>query len=154
MKRTIMVLRHAQAVSSHAGGDFHRKLTDHGIRQAQQVAAHLKSIAWRPELALVSAAKRTMQTAEIIVKHFENIELIADRNLYLAEGTIMIDVLSSMPDHITNLLLVGHNPGISEVPPLLTGNPHAFVLATAGFTMLSTTISSWQQLQLGCAKQA
>lgn len=151
MSRHILVLRHAQAVSEHAGGDFERRLTDRGIKQAQQVAAHFQAIAWQPELALVSSARRTMQTAEIIASHHNNMQIIADRTLYLATGIAMIDALSSMPDSINNILLVGHNPGISEVVSLLTGK-QTDALPTAGHVLLHPQIGSWKKLHVGCAQ--
>jgi len=142
----IILLRHASAVHDHAGGDFNRPLSSHGITQVQTVAHAFLGRGLHPELALASPAMRTRQTAELLAKHLSKLDIITDHALYLATGNRMLDILMSMPDDIQTLLLVGHNPGISELAANLDNQRSVEQLPTAGFVACQLRIHRWRDI--------
>ena len=85
--RTLFLLRHAQALSTPAGGqDFDRKLSPKGIEDAQALGRHLKSKGYKPDFILCSSAQRTRQTCENIIEGYGktfNVEYTKDLTHYL-----------------------------------------------------------------------
>ncbi len=143
----IILLRHAKAVSEHADGDFARPLSAHGVTQTQQVATSFRTNNWHPDLVVTSPAVRAFQTAEILGKSIDGMHIVTDRSLYLATDDRILDVLMSIPDTIQTLLLVGHNPGISD---LAARWEHAYqrkTLPTAGFVSCQVPISNWSEIK-------
>ncbi|MFU8781270.1 MAG: SixA phosphatase family protein [Kiritimatiellia bacterium] len=145
--KILMLLRHAKAVPEHAGGDFTRPLAPRGIQQMQQVAAAFQAQNWKPQLTLVSAATRTLQTARLLEANLGDLNIISDRVLYLAAACQLLDVLAATPPEIERLMLVGHNPGISDLAARLTGNLEHSDLPTAGFMTCQLDIPDWQSIQ-------
>ena len=145
--RQLMLMRHAKAVPEHTAGDFARPLAPRGIDQVQRVAHAFRAQGWQPELTLASPAARTRQTAEVLEKNLGDINIIIDPVLYLASDDQMLDVLASMPEAITRILLIGHNPGISDLAARLNNQHHLPPLPTAGFMICSLDIDCWSNIR-------
>ena len=61
--RQLILMRHAQAVgAAPAGGDRERALSAAGRAEAVRIGQALKARGVRPDLAMVSAARRTRET--------------------------------------------------------------------------------------------
>jgi len=146
MKRLIL-LRHAKAVGEHAGGDQARPLAPRGIQQVQEVAHAFLAKGWQPQLALVSPAERTCQTARLLAASLGKMPLVIDRSLYLATAGQMLASLMAAPEDIDELLLVGHNPGISELATQLADRTAPVHLPTAGYFCHQYDISSWLEIR-------
>ncbi len=130
--KQIILIRHAVA-HDHAeqGGDFARSLKDKGVTDAQKIGAFLQANDYLPDYILSSPAERTKQTATeihaVLLKdkndHPEIIpEIIYDKNLYLCGAEAYIEAARHVPGDIHSLMLVGHNPDISEFLIFLTGS--------------------------------
>src|SRR6185436_9783330 len=63
----LVLLRHAQAAPTGAGGDRDRPLLAEGRQQVASVGARLQALGWWPDKALVSPALRARQTHEALV---------------------------------------------------------------------------------------
>ena len=146
----LILLRHAQAVSDHAGGDIARPLSSRGVQQIQQVANTFRARKYEPELALVSPAVRTQQTATLLGKQIGKLDVVTDRALYLATDDQILDVLRGVPDDIQSLLIVGHNPGISDLAAIWDPVYRKQSLPTAGFIACHIPISSWHDIRQSC----
>jgi phosphohistidine phosphatase len=151
MKR-LLLLRHAKAVPSSPGGDFERELAPRGRKDAAQMGAFLRSEQLVPQLVLISPARRTRETADLVRGAFANPpELVANRALYLAEPvTILQEIRNTDPD-VATLLVVGHNPGIADLANLLAaaGDPHSRSLMqlkfpTTALAVIDLPIEVWQ----------
>ncbi len=126
--RYVVLLRHGHAVDG--ATDFERPLSKHGRRDVQQSAAEL--VAWTPASPHIvcSSARRALETAEIIASALQ-VGLDARADLYLAEPELYVRALASQSDAYTTLILVGHNPGLSELATRLKRTPCS--LATAAY---------------------
>jgi phosphohistidine phosphatase len=136
----VILVRHAHAEwPSWSGRDFDRPLTPRGEEDAARTAHELRQAGHRPALLLASPALRTRQTAGIIAGILE-----------LAEGTLKFDdgfynstpaTLAAALRHVTRntdgcVMLVAHNPAISELARQLAGDRSAPGFAPADWRVL------------------
>lgn len=118
MKRTLILMRHAKTEDIRPGQrDFDRELLSRGEADAVKIAQIILAHCPRPELLLSSTAKRTRQTTGIFLEAAGNdpaIEVRNEQSLYHASSETILHEILSVPDHVHCLMLVGHNPGISD----------------------------------------
>jgi phosphohistidine phosphatase len=120
--RTLILMRHAKAVRAHeAPGDEARGLTDRGRRDAAHAGAAIEDAGLKPTLALVSAAKRTRETAEQALQAFA-IESQIDRALYHAAPENLWDAFSASDGEC--VVIIGHNPGMADLTSALIHQAH------------------------------
>lgn len=124
--RTLVILRHAKAETPGEEPDFDRKLTTNGEADADAAGAWLADERLRPGLVLCSPAARTRQTWHAAAVALEQAhpgggspEVLYEKGLYFGGRTEVFDLLRAVPDTIHTVLLVGHNPTVSEVSILL-----------------------------------
>lgn len=118
--RTLILLRHAKAVRpNEAATDKERALAPRGRRDAAAASIALRAAGLKPDLALVSTAVRTRQTAEAALAdtpaRFEDA-------LYLAEAERLWAAFAA--EEAESVILVGHNPGIGELAGMLIDQAH------------------------------
>ena len=107
--KTMVLMRHAKSSYSGDLSDFDRSLNERGNRSATALGNWLRSNDLLPDFALVSAAKRTVETFE---KLKINCPLEKKKKLYLAPSEEIFHQLRQV--NANRLLLICHNPGISE----------------------------------------
>ncbi len=121
----VVLVRHAHAEwPAFSGLDFDRPLTPQGLGDARTTAAAIRDAGHRPGLLLTSPAKRTRQTAEIIATTL-GVPSTAIRDvdaLYNASREILDAELRQALAAVPAVLLVAHNPGISELARALSGD--------------------------------
>jgi phosphohistidine phosphatase len=144
--KTLVLLRHAKAVPEHAGGDFQRPLSPRGCQQVQAVAAAFLAQGWKPQLTIASPAARTLQTAQGIETNIGDLNIITDRSLYLATAQQIYSALAALPESLDRVMLVGHNPGLSDLAAHFSATPENEELPTAGFVTCQLNITHWQQI--------
>jgi len=76
----------------------------------------------RFDFVLSSTAVRAVETANLLIEglSFKG-PLELSRRLYLAEPATYLDVLGELEESMDRVLVIGHNPGISELVLRLTG---------------------------------
>jgi phosphohistidine phosphatase len=121
--RVLLLLRHAKAVASSPEGDFGRGLAPRGARQSAAFGRWLKGQSFAPDRAIVSPARRTMETTDNVLAALgADVERQAAASLYNARAGDILDVVRDVPDASRRLLVVGHNPGIAELAVALSGS--------------------------------
>ena len=121
----LLVMRHAKSDwASGAEDDFGRPLNARGMRDARLMGHWLAQSGQVPERILSSPARRTRQTLELMSEG-AGINLLGRTDwhddLYHASLTTLCAVLAKSVA-LTDLLLLGHNPGLEElVTSLLDG---------------------------------
>ena len=108
--RRLILLRHAEAEPNAAGGDFHRGLTARGRLDASQAGAALAARGFAPEVALVSTARRALETWEKVSESVPGAEPRLDAELYNAAAPDLIAAAQAADAH--TVLIVAHNPGL------------------------------------------
>jgi len=130
----LIIVRHAHADwPNHRGTDFERPLTERGLAEARATAHAISAAGHRPTLLLASPACRTRQTAEILAKEFELPEQAvryAD-SLYNACAATLEAELRRVAAPGQLVVLVAHNPGVSNLARMLANDPDAPACRTA-----------------------
>ena len=65
-----------------------------------------------------------------------------DRCLYAAPAEAYMEAAWSVPSHVQRLMLVGHNPGISECAARLADAPAS--LPTTGIAVIRLALDAWE----------
>ncbi|HEX4180930.1 MAG TPA: histidine phosphatase family protein [Caulobacteraceae bacterium] len=114
MQRLIL-LRHGKAESVAAsGGDFERRLTERGRRDAALIGRVLADAGFAPDLALVSSARRARETWAEVAPTFPYARCESARLLYLASAGYLAQAVLEAAEPVNSLIIVGHNPGLHD----------------------------------------
>jgi len=111
----LTLLRHAKAAQPVPDqGDFDRPLTERGRSDAAWAGGILAP--FKPDLALVSAARRTSETWEIASQALPTApELALEQDLYLCSPAQLLKRIQSVPTTARSVVAVGHNPCLEEL---------------------------------------
>lgn len=114
MKRLIL-MRHAKTEPWFQGTDDEsRALLPRGKSDAGLVADALVEQDWVPDLVLVSSARRTRETWNMMAAAFGEARFIVLDELYLAGTVVLKEVIRAHQNEQT-LMLLGHNPGMHDL---------------------------------------
>ncbi len=115
--KTLYLVRHAKSSwDNPALRDFERPLNERGKRDAPRMGRRLHKRHIQPGLILSSTAKRAEKTAKMLAKELKYDEKnirFAD-SLYHAKPEEILRVLEQLPDNIHSVMVVGHNPGLTD----------------------------------------
>ena len=145
--KTLLLLRHAEASGAEAGRrDFERPLNGRGREAAVLVGRFLRRERLEPDVVLCSPAERARETAALVVSAagLASAKRRDDARIYEATTATLIEVVSQIEEGARGALLVGHNPGISDVLEWLTGD--ARPMRTAALSRISLDIEKWSEV--------
>jgi len=115
--KTIYLMRHAKSSKDIFGiTDIERPLLLEGIENTKQTTEHLKKINVIIRNIVSSPAKRAYETASVVAQGFgvKKDDILTYDELYKPDIPAFEDCLFSLPDDWDHVLLVSHNPGITE----------------------------------------
>lgn len=123
MKRKLLVIRHANTEHQQPGQtDHQRELTDKGRSDALRVAERIQELGWAPQTVVSSDATRTRQTWEQFAQVFRApTEVEFTRDLYLADIEKVCEALFALDADVTEVAILGHNPGWQSAVHWLSG---------------------------------
>lgn len=143
---TLVVLRHAKSAWPDGVDDEDRPLAARGRRDARAAGRWLREHV-AVDLVVCSPALRTRQTWEHVQAELGGApEFRLDERIYDASLDDLVDVVRGLPSAAGTVLLVGHNPGLTELVHELSG---------AGFEMKTSSIAvlrgdgDWADVSLG-----
>lgn len=143
----LTLLRHAKA---EPGGsdreDWHRALDPKGRRDAADVSRRLRERELVPTLILSSPAVRAIDTAKVFARALGTSNLVPDERLYLATPKVMLEVVRERGGEADHLMVVGHNPGITEFADQLSAERSLDNMPTCSAYTLRFDIRNWKQL--------
>ncbi|MBT2206801.1 histidine phosphatase family protein [Actinomadura sp. NEAU-AAG7] len=121
---TLIVLRHAKAVSGLEIPDIDRTLTDRGRRDAAAAGEWLRANDLVPDRVLCSVATRTRETLDQLKI---DADTVVEPKIYDNDPDELLALVAETPAEAGRLLLVGHNPSVHHLVHDLTGQaPDAF----------------------------
>jgi phosphohistidine phosphatase len=144
--KRLTLMRHADARWKDAGfTDLQRPLNRRGTAAAEAMGRRLLELELVPELVLVSPALRTQQTAEIVARELSipARRVLREDKLYLAAAQDLLQVAQHSGPRIAHLLLIAHNPGVSELAQLLVPNGGAPGLAAGAVCSIAFEADTW-----------
>lgn len=143
--KTLTIVRHAKSSWSDSSlPDEKRPLNSRGERDAPEMGRRILEHGIRPSLIVSSPAKRAFTTAKVIAHaiNYPREFLQKEKRLYLASLDAILDVVVAQENGFNNLMIVGHNPGLTDfanfLVPGLTGN-----LPTAGVVSVEIDQDDW-----------
>lgn len=119
----LLLLRHAKAEKAREDeSDHDRALSERGRHAARGMRERMRAMGIEPDVVLVSSARRTRETLDLVTawQELSNVDVLDA--LYMAGAQRMIDLLRAQRETARSLLLVGHNPGLHELAVLLARN--------------------------------
>lgn len=153
MKRLI-IIRHAKSSWDDPGmDDFKRPLNKRGERDAPRMGKRLKEKDFTIDLLISSPATRTLSTCQKIaeVLKFPKDKIQTDRTLYHAGDETILEVVHSISDKYNQVILFGHNPGLTEFVNQLM-NQHILNIPTCGVVSCELQVKSWKEVSWGKGK--
>jgi phosphohistidine phosphatase len=144
--KTLILMRHAEAMNAdHGNADHERRLTPKGILQATAMADLIHT--FQPIELWVSSAQRTRETAALVLK--KNMDTISgSRLLYNAADYEILHFIQENAQEDT-IMIVAHNPGISQIHYSLTQQWIDF--SPSGMAIIKIPIDHWSSLKKGSA---
>jgi phosphohistidine phosphatase len=143
--KTLTLVRHAKSSWKDASlADRDRPLNKRGKRDAPEMGRRIAAAGIRPSLIVSSPAVRAWTTARIIADEisYPREFLQRDKRLYLASVNGILDVIVAQDPGFNSLMLVGHNPGFTDLAnylvPGLTNN-----VPTAGVVSVELDTDDW-----------
>lgn len=147
MKR-LFFLRHGNAAPM-SDSDIFRVLTNEGKKQVETIANQFKTSNFEIGLIISSPASRAKETAEIFHTVINSdVEILYESFIYEGYTTNeIIEYFNDLPDLITTVLFVGHNPNISNTVNNLAKNIN-IAFSPAEIIGLEFDIQFWYQLEV------
>ena len=143
------LIRHAKASGySISGNDFDRELSAKGIRQATALGDFLKNEIGSCTISCSNAA-RTRQTLDIICEKNAFSDIKFYNELYLCSKQTYLEHLWQYPGN-NDLVIVGHNFGISEVATYLTNE--IIEMRTSEYVCILFEDMTWSETSKGMGR--
>ena len=153
--RQLFLLRHAKSSWGASDiSDYDRPLAPRGERAVEKLRGYMAQAGVAPALVLCSAAKRAHQTlAGVQGALGDGAEVSLEEDLYLLSAEGWINRLRRVPDTVSSVMAVGHNPGLQILALMLAGSGDATLLArmgmkypSGGFAALSWPGAHWSAI--------
>jgi phosphohistidine phosphatase len=148
--KRLILLRHAKSSWSDDGlSDSERPLSGRGERDAPRMGVRLRERGIRPDLVLSSPALRARRTASLVARalDYPDDAIRLDATLYLAAPVEILAVVAEQADAVDCLLVVGHNPGLTELTNLLLPELELANLPTAGTVVVDCATERWAEVR-------
>ena len=149
--KQLALVRHAHAHGLEPGlEDFERRLDRRGRHEAEAMARRARELGLAPDHLISSPADRAIATAREFAKalEFPLPRIRHDDRVYRAERDQLVAILRAAPPDAARVMLVGHNPGLSELAAWLTGEDLGD-LPTAALYVVTTGLEHWTDLRRG-----
>ena len=146
MNRSLIIMRHAQAVNPGLQSDFDRELTPTGERDARHIGKLIAENHDSIDRIISSTAVRALSTAQIIREQLgmEN-KIEEDEELYEASVRTALDVINNIESGYKKVILIGHNPTVSYLSDYLTSAPLEG-MAPGSFIEIEFEGQAWKEI--------
>jgi phosphohistidine phosphatase len=144
--KTVIIIRHAKSGWDNAfASDFDRTLNDRGNKDAHQMALRLKGRSINIDACISSPAVRAATTAEIFATTIGWNNPLFIPALYHASPSIIAHTIHNCNEQLNSIVIVAHNPGITEFVNSLTSEVRTDNVPTCGMFAVNAAISSWKE---------
>lgn len=144
--KTLLIMRHAKSSWKDQGvADHERPLNKRGERDAPRMGEWLREQGFEPDLILSSTARRARQTATAVAEASGYPgEIFYDQWLYDEGYEAYFTALQKIPEIISCVLLIGHNPDLEELLETLSGDYQH--MPTAAVAHVELPVTYWSEL--------
>lgn len=151
--KILYLVRHAKSSWTDPSlSDQERPLNKRGRRDAPLMGQRLADQQVRADAIWTSPALRAIETGRLLAKALQvpRKEIQQHERLYTSATEDLFLEIRSCPDAVKSLMVVGHNPVISEFAGILIGDGRDGVvelIPTCGIVAMEFALSSWQQIR-------
>ncbi|MBT1704178.1 SixA phosphatase family protein [Chryseosolibacter indicus] len=154
--KTLYIVRHAKSSwADPEQNDFERPLNERGKRDAPRMGKRLKEKGIVPDIIVSSPAKRAKSTAKKIAKvlGYSKEKISKITKLYHATDDEILGVLKTIKDIHSNVIVVGHNPGLTDFAnALIPQSVDIDNIPTCGIVAISFDVTQWRDITWGQGK--
>ncbi len=153
--KILTLVRHGRAQwKDGAYADFDRPLDRRGVHEANDMSLRFIALAPLPDCILSSSAERARQTAAIFARALGGERrIVFEERLYLAPPRELLAILRRLGPQVAHALLVGHNPGLSELVRQLAPEAGIGELPTGAFCRIKLDAPDWGVLEDGRGRE-
>ncbi len=157
--KTLIIMRHGKALArTLKQTDLDRSLADKGRENASDMGKFIAMREGTPGLILASSAARTMETSRLVAAgvNYPAGQIVSDYDLYLTSAEFILQRLKTLDDQVESCLVVGHNPGLTDLVNLLgvrldnlpTGSAVCFRFDTASWNETASSNAKFEWVKL------
>jgi phosphohistidine phosphatase len=148
VSRVLTLVRHAKSSWNNDDlEDFHRPLNNRGFKVAPEMGQRFAEKKCKLDAIISSPATRAITTAQIIAqKNGFNIDQITSNiEIYEATLDVLMDLIHQVNDQFGSIMLVGHNPGFTELVNHLV---YASIdnMPTCAIAQIQLDVDSWKEI--------
>lgn len=150
MKRLIL-LRHGKSSWSTGEADVDRPLLPRAYEDASLVAERFNKETTYSFSLWSSKANRAKTTADVFYKNLQNRveEFAVKDNFYTFDVNELLKLIQQLPNHLDNLMLVGHNPAFTQLLNYFCLGANVYNLPTTGLAELIFSEVNWNNVNNG-----
>jgi phosphohistidine phosphatase len=139
---SLILMRHGEA-SFDSPTDQARKLTPRGVISSKNAGLQLSTSLQKSCCAIISDATRALGTAAEVLASFGATAVHHEPQLYSASRLQELEEVITRHSKPTDkvILVIGHNPFLSEIATKLSG--HSYNFSPADFAVLSIDSENW-----------
>lgn len=149
--KTLYLMRHAKSSwKDETINDIDRPLNKRGESDAPFMSQVILQKRVLPDEIISSPATRALATlwhmCPVINFPYQNVKV--NPSLYAASPGDMLIIIKEINENAQSVLLMGHNPGLTDFSNYLSGNPIDNI-PTCGIVELHFPRKSWMEIELG-----
>ena len=144
--KQLTLLRHAKSSWADPSlADHDRPLNKRGKGDAPRMGARMAERNERPSLILTSTAVRARATARLVANAlgYPREFLQSDRALYHADPEQILGVVAEQDDAFEHIVVVGHNPGLTDLANALVPELAVANVPTSGVVAMALPVNRW-----------
>lgn len=142
--RTVYLLRHADA-NFNSSKDELRTLSKKGKDGINEITKLLEKLHFFSDCVYCSSATRTQQTLKSLEKKFDLGKVYTHNSLYNCSYNTILKIIEQTNDIYKQILIVGHNPSITNIFNYLTDSNTSLV-PTCTIIKLTANVDSWEEV--------
>jgi len=146
--KDLILVRHAKSSWKDPTLEDHKRpLNKRGEKDALKMGDRLERRGIAPELIISSSAVRAVETARSMAKKlgYRRKKIVVESRMYGASVPDLLDLIKEVDDSVTQLMLFGHNPELTELANRL-GSREIDNIPTCGVLQLRFDTGSWQEV--------
>ena len=142
------MIRHAKSSWKDIdASDFERGLTKKGKKSIETIGSYLKLRGVHPDSMLVSCARRTQETADLLAKKLEFDGPVSYmQELYFTDTETLKQIIMLQEKDTDTIFVVGHNPQVTDMANSLI-DEHISKIPTMGVVAINFDIEHWSDIQ-------
>ena len=154
MNKILTIIRHAKSDWTNECPDYDRTLNDRGRKDTRTIATALLADNFIVDQVFCSTAiraKQTLQHLNTFLKISESKIQYSDA-LYLASLKQLISYCENLNNEINKVIIVGHNPGLTELCNYFTGDDLQN-LPTCSVYCIHFPIEDWRAIGINLGRK-